>query len=453
MTSRLEFDRYVLDERRRQLLRDGKALPLSAKTFELLLLFAASEGGVLTREGIFERLWPASETEDANLSQHIYLLRRILDPDGDGRDFIETVPRIGYRFAKEVRPVREPAVAAWDAAWKRAAFFAGAVLLLALILPAVPREERLPVGAREAYTLGIYHLNLRTEDNLNYALAYFKQTARLAPKNAIGYASVASAYALLAQFKPEGSRAQRSLVALAKAYRDEALKRDPRSSQGLAASGLIAYRFGNDRAAAERDLRASLAADGANAQAHHWLGEVLLSDGRTRDAITELQTAHRLDPTSEVYARWLARAYTYARQPDEAVPLAIEALRLQPNDASAWLVLACAQEQRGKLRDAIQTLKTLAARLPSERPYALADRSRLEFLIEGRAHRTEAIAGMDRLVALNRADPFEAALFYLTAGERKSAKKMLAQLKPFRWLAELDRYDPRFRSLGNELVS
>src|SRR5579862_6726416 len=107
----IAFGPFRVRPSRRQLLRDGNVVRLNGKSFELLMAFLGSGGRVLTREEIYQRLWGERIVEEANLSQTIYLLRRALDPDGDGRCFIETIPRVGYRFEKlvgETRPTLSP---------------------------------------------------------------------------------------------------------------------------------------------------------------------------------------------------------------------------------------------------------------------------------------------------------------------------------------------------------
>lgn len=448
MRAGLEFDGYLIDAESRRLLHRGKSVPLNAKAFDLLLLLVSAGGALISREAIYERLWPQGTVEDSNLSQNIHVLRRALDPRGDGRSFIETVPRFGYRFAKPVRTV-EPAQMQTTPMpalrWALLALFAGVLTLLAFFGPT--GKTPISASAREAYALGIYHLSLRSEPELHYALQYFRQTVRGAPGSAIGYASVASAYALLAQFQPDGSAAQRREVALAEASRNEALQREPGSADALAVSGLIDFRFENNPAVALSELRRAVSIDRGNALAHHWLGELLLTNGDVPGAIAELRIAHTLEPTSEVIARWLARAYTYDRRPGDAIPLALQALQIQPNDASAYLVLACAQEQRGQLEASLRTLRALAQRLPSEKPYALADEARIEYLLARPSGRPAIVSRVDRLVAARQADAFEAALFYLTANEHERAAQLLQLERDSPWLVALQRFDPRFEKL------
>jgi DNA-binding winged helix-turn-helix (wHTH) protein/TolB-like protein/Tfp pilus assembly protein PilF len=101
-----EFDSFRLDEGRAKLLLDGQVVPLSPKAFELLLLLVRRRGEVLSKEQLLDQLWPSTNVTEANLTQTIYLLRKALGEASGPHHFIETVPRLGYRFLAEVRETR-----------------------------------------------------------------------------------------------------------------------------------------------------------------------------------------------------------------------------------------------------------------------------------------------------------------------------------------------------------
>lgn len=92
------FGRFYLDTRERILLCDGKAVPMTLKAFNTLFVLVQSSGHIVEKVELMKQVWPNSFVEEANLTQHIYKLRRILGVRADGRQYIETVPRRGYRF-------------------------------------------------------------------------------------------------------------------------------------------------------------------------------------------------------------------------------------------------------------------------------------------------------------------------------------------------------------------
>ena len=94
---------FRLDSRSRLLTRGGAVVPLKRKAVETLLVLVERRGEVLEKEELMRLLWPDTFVEEANLTQNIYLLRKVL-----GAGAIETVPRRGYRFTAPVREWSEP---------------------------------------------------------------------------------------------------------------------------------------------------------------------------------------------------------------------------------------------------------------------------------------------------------------------------------------------------------
>jgi len=99
-----EFGPFRLDAAERLLSRDGEAVPLSPKAFDLLLTLVERHGRLLEKEELMRMVWPGTFVEEANLSYTISLIRKALG-ECPGQ-FIETVPKHGYRFVAEVRRER-----------------------------------------------------------------------------------------------------------------------------------------------------------------------------------------------------------------------------------------------------------------------------------------------------------------------------------------------------------
>jgi DNA-binding winged helix-turn-helix (wHTH) protein/tetratricopeptide (TPR) repeat protein len=103
-TPLFSFDRYRLDERERQLLLGTEVVPLAPKLFDLLLVFVRRPGRLLQKPYLLDLVWPGVAVEEGSLTRGVSSLRQALGPTADGRDFIQTVSKRGYRF---VAPVRE----------------------------------------------------------------------------------------------------------------------------------------------------------------------------------------------------------------------------------------------------------------------------------------------------------------------------------------------------------
>src|SRR5262245_31658314 len=100
-----EFGPFRVDPSQRVLLRSGTPVRLPPKTFEVLLALVESGGRVLTKEDLLSRVWPDAVVEEANLSHHVFSLRKALSDDGQDAKYIETIPKRGYRFATQVQEV------------------------------------------------------------------------------------------------------------------------------------------------------------------------------------------------------------------------------------------------------------------------------------------------------------------------------------------------------------
>jgi TolB-like protein/DNA-binding winged helix-turn-helix (wHTH) protein len=104
-----EFGPFRLDPAERLLLRNNQTVPLAPKAFDTLLLLVENSGHLLTKDELMKRLWPETFVEEANLAQNISAIRRALDDKNGGAQYIETVPKGGYRFVGHVS-VSESAV-------------------------------------------------------------------------------------------------------------------------------------------------------------------------------------------------------------------------------------------------------------------------------------------------------------------------------------------------------
>ena len=104
-----EFGPFRLDPGERKLMRGKEIVPLTPKAFDTLLLLVRNSGHLLEKDDLIRTLWPGAFVEEGSLSNNIFLLRKALG--GGDTEFIETVPRRGYRFVGAVRQF-PPAAAA-----------------------------------------------------------------------------------------------------------------------------------------------------------------------------------------------------------------------------------------------------------------------------------------------------------------------------------------------------
>jgi len=79
------------------------AIQLTPKAFDTLLFLVENNNHTLGKQELIETIWPDSFVEENNLAQNISILRKALGQSPEGQDYIQTVPKRGYRFAAEVK--------------------------------------------------------------------------------------------------------------------------------------------------------------------------------------------------------------------------------------------------------------------------------------------------------------------------------------------------------------
>lgn len=101
-----EFGPFRLDPKEHTLLRDGRPIPLRPKVFDLLLVLIENRGHLVDKEQLMSVVWQEQFVEEGNINKNVSMLRRALGEGDNGQQFIETVPKRGYRFIGDVRKVK-----------------------------------------------------------------------------------------------------------------------------------------------------------------------------------------------------------------------------------------------------------------------------------------------------------------------------------------------------------
>jgi pimeloyl-ACP methyl ester carboxylesterase/DNA-binding winged helix-turn-helix (wHTH) protein len=96
------FGPFHLDVRERRLSRGGEVIPLRLKVFDTLLVLVENAGRLVTKQDLLDAVWPETAVEENNLNHNVSVLRKALGERATGQQYIETVPRVGYRFAVPV---------------------------------------------------------------------------------------------------------------------------------------------------------------------------------------------------------------------------------------------------------------------------------------------------------------------------------------------------------------
>lgn len=100
-----EFGPFRVDPQKEILLREGEPVPLTPKTFQILLVLVRHSKEVVTKDDLMKTVWPDTFVEETNLTRNIFTLRKALGESPQDHQYILTVPGRGYRLAESVRLV------------------------------------------------------------------------------------------------------------------------------------------------------------------------------------------------------------------------------------------------------------------------------------------------------------------------------------------------------------
>jgi DNA-binding winged helix-turn-helix (wHTH) protein/Tfp pilus assembly protein PilF len=304
-----EFDSYRVDVTNRLVFRHDDPLPLTPKAVEILVALIAHHGDILSKSDLMKIVWPDTIVEDGNLAQNIYLLRKTLNEGSNGRRYVETVARRGYRFVGEVREIRNGGgQVVHDQAQDRPAnrlqtyalFSAAAVLVVGLIttflvINARHRQPQSP--AEQSYLKGRQFWNKQTTPALEESIQYFNESIRRDQNYAPAYAGLADAYILLSE-RYDMDRHDKDALAKALAAASQAVRLNERGAEGHVALAIVMQQNEWNWKTAEMEFKRAIELDPNYAYAHQRYAFLLAAVGRSAEAKTEITTALKLDPNS-----------------------------------------------------------------------------------------------------------------------------------------------------------
>src|SRR3954451_15385268 len=97
-----QFGDFILSPKERLLLAGSELVPLTNKSFDLLLVLVRRAGHLVTKDELLREVWPDTFVEEVNLTVNISAIRKALKRGGGGREMVQTVPGQGYRFVAPV---------------------------------------------------------------------------------------------------------------------------------------------------------------------------------------------------------------------------------------------------------------------------------------------------------------------------------------------------------------
>lgn len=337
-----EFGDFSLDAKLHRLLvrETREAIPLTPRAVLLLVTLVCSHGRLLTKEELLDRVWAGSVVEEGNLTQTMFVLRKMLGDDPKNPRFIRTVPGRGYQFVASVDESADSGN------------------------PELGRFQRFgtqPVvntNAHKAYIEGRSFWNKRTREGLKQAIGHFEEAIREDPNFVYAYAGLADSYRLLADYYDA-------------AVPSRILSQNETPNRGVGemdrhlaeAHATLAYAqafYDWDWAIADRSFKQALELDPKFATAHQWYGDFLNVVGRFDDARKHFELAIKFEPASPMIATGLASYYYTRRDANRLIAQAKKILDLDPAFAYGHFYLGFGYEFKGMEREAVDTFAIAA---------------------------------------------------------------------------------------------
>jgi DNA-binding winged helix-turn-helix (wHTH) protein/tetratricopeptide (TPR) repeat protein len=451
----INFDGWTVRPSSGELLRNGRTQRLPQQPLRVLLELVDHPGEVVTRERLVQLLWPKGVVDfDNNLNSIVRKLRVALDDDSETPRYIETLPRIGYRFIGPVQPA--PVVERRRPRWAIPAVAALVLLVGALawwqthrtpapsqVASASPPDTGGRSTSQRAYQLyldGKFHRSRRDVNGNPLAIERFQAALREDPYFAEAWAALAETYT------GTGTQQQVPLAAAMEQARSAALRAielNPKLAAGHSALAVVAMYYDFDYAAAEQQFIEARVADDRYARLWYGYGLLRAFQGRTDEALDYMGRARELEPMTLLYGSGYANLLYYTRKYEEAIEYVRPVLASQPRFDQMRSVLIRALVETGDTKGAMEQLTQRYAEVPM-----LSD----DGLVYARAGRREdALRQVERLERHGREGygvAYEIAIIHAALGQTDEAcaalRRALTDRSPtLNWL----QLDPRMDSL------
>ena len=433
----LQFDGWRINRVSGEISREGRASRLAQQPLRILVELYDHAGEIVTRDRLVKVLWPAGIVDfDNGLNVAMRKLRVALDDVGDAPRYIETLPKVGYRFLAKPAPVA-PAAPATPAtpparaqeAPNRTRLFALLVVVLAALgglfwwssanQPAPPKSGHEPsVRAQELYLQGIQQRSRRDVNPTETALAYFEAALKEDPDYAAAWAAYGFTLlgSVMRQMAPPGEA-----IPKARAAAERAIALDPGLAEGHVVMTHILMDHDKNYAGAAKSLERARATGQLTAHYWHYVGMYNGQLGRIDEALAAMRKARELEPMTLLYTSNYAFILVQARRYDEVIELLTPVVAANPGFDLARGMLARALMATGDLEGARRQLEA------RKEIGLLQAELALVYLKQG--HRDLALKELERIAGNGRKGfgvSYDEATIYTALGDLDKACERLA---------------------------
>lgn len=324
----------------------------------------------------------------------------------------------------------------------------------------VTRQATQNPEAYELYLRGRYAWNKRTTADLETAISYFNQAIAKDPGYALAYAGLADAYYVR---QPIFSGAPSDNDPKASAAARRALELDPTLARPHAVLGGSEMEFDWNFAGGEAEYKKAFELDPNDPTSHEWYAEKMgMIGGREREALSEINRAHQLDPLSSVITSQVGDVDNMARRFDDALNVCRKLAGDDATFARAHHCLAVAYWGKRMYPQAIEEWKTFGRLSGDQREADFANALDAGYKAGGwKAALEKGIEIRQQQRKTEYSSPFAIAALYADFGDKDRAFQwlntayqekdwLLTSLKTDYLLDPL-RSDPRYEALVHEI--
>lgn len=261
MSAVLKFGPFSLDTGKRQLKRDDAPVRVTSKCLDILICLASKAGATVLREDLIREVWGDELTSEATLTQHMFMVRRLLGDEGQEHEYVVTIPKAGYRFIAPVECIAGESVSKLTAA-------------------------QLCANAQDFW-------ERRSEGAFRAAIALYEQALQVEPASADAHAGLAVCHMLSADYFYTNPKAAMERCEF---HARKALAIDPGCARANVALGKHAIDYKWDYADAARHLAIGLEADPTDHIGLFLSAWVLILQRRFDEATLFLERAVPKDP-------------------------------------------------------------------------------------------------------------------------------------------------------------
>jgi len=439
-----EFGSFRLVPEERLLLRDNHVVHLTPKVFDTLVALVQNRGRLLAKRELLGLVWPDSVVEENNLTQAICAIRKALGGSDHSPDYIETVPKQGYRFVASVRtsapPVQTSPQHALEVSgdrvtwrWSATRTVALAALMLALAVAGfwsgwwrpprrhlalsapLDRSHTASIPAYRNYLDGLSSLNQRSDPSLRAAIFYFERAIEQDSTYAMAYAALADCYVLLGLYNTSSQEVLPKALAAA----SRAAEFDSTSAEAHTALAAIDAFYEWDWPGARREFERALELNPEYPLAHHWFGVAYwVPMGRYDQALAHLRQARKLDSQSLIIQTDLGWVYYVMRRYDQAIVEYDSVIKRDAGFVPAHYFLSLAYERRGLYSQALAELRESRALNGSWTPRPPGARVKD---LTGYRSAVWSVMAPDSVPGARQAALYAGALAYMRLGEPERA--------------------------------